>query len=450
MTSFSRESVSYKLAVLLIAAASCARVLVCFLHNPMDYFWTDMARHWSNGTHFPGGGYFGAGDPIGYQIYIWILHHVSFDHKSLIALASALLSVLMPWTFYRAARSFGLPKTPALWVWVLIAATPSLIAIYHYLMMETLLLFLEGVAFWMTARYLRKGGRLAFLVMIFSWTLASITKPTVVPVACVCVLWGWWKRSTPLKDLAIGAVLAFVMLLPQAIRTKAELGFAAPFGNPWVTKIMLRSGAHTTHIHFYAPKIRQLGHESPANDYDLEFNSPSCFIQPLWPLSPWAIRRALVDSRANVIVDSGHGERDWKAAYDRYDHDPDEWMAQWRENVVLFFFAPSWPESAVNDWEGRLDYYTRWVWAPLILVVFAGNIRQFISRRFDLIPIAVTALTLSMALQNMVLMEGRYRKPVEPLLWLNLVWIVSSKKLRAGGQDEEQVPERIATPEAAV
>ena len=450
MTTFSRQSVYYKIAVLLIAVATCVRLVVCFVHNPMNYVWSDMARHWGNGVHFPGGGYFGAGDPIGFQVYICVLHHVTFDNKFLIALASALMSVLMPWTYYRAARSFGLPKTPSLWVWALIAATPSLIAIYHYIMMETLLLFLEGVALWMTARYLRRGGRLAFLVMIFTWTLASLTKPTVVPVACICVLWGWWKRSTPLKDLAIGAVMAFVMLLPQAIRTKAELGFAAPFGNPWVTKIMLRDGAQLTHIHFYAPGIKELGHESPANDYDLEFSSPSCYIQPLWPLSSWSARRALVSSRASVVVDSRHGERDWKAGYERFNHDPDEWMAQWRENVVLFFFAPSWPESAVNDWEGRLDFYTRWVWAPLILVVFVGNVRQFISRRFDLIPIAVTVITLSMVLQNVVLIEGRYRKPIEPLLWLNLVWLVSSKKLQSGRRDGEQLPERIATQEAAV
>ena len=124
-------------------------------------------------------------------------------------------------------------------------------------------------------------------------------------------------------------------------------------------------------------------------------------------------------------------------------------MAQWRENIVLFFFAPSWPESAVNDWEGRGDYYTRWVWAPLILVVFVGNIREFLSRRFDLIPIAVTAITLSMILQNVVLIEGRYRKPVEPLLWLNLVWILSSKKLRGSENDGERLADRIETPQPA-
>jgi Gpi18-like mannosyltransferase len=77
----------------------------------------------------------------------------------------------------------------------------------------------------MTARYLRKGGTEAFLTSIFFWTLASLTKPTVVPLAVICVLWSWWKKSTPLRDIAAGALLAIIMLIPQAIRSKVELGF---------------------------------------------------------------------------------------------------------------------------------------------------------------------------------------------------------------------------------
>ena len=339
MTKVSGKSIYYQLALLIVFAASCVRVWVCFHHNPMAFIWSDMERHWLNGVHFPLGGYTGAGDPIVYQAYISVLHHVSFDNRYVVALASALMSVLMPWTFYRAARDFGLAKTPSLWVWALIAATPSLISIYHYIMMETLLVFLEGVALWMTARYLRKGGRSAFLVMIFCWTLAALTKPTVVPVAVICTLWCWWKRRTPLKDLALAAVLAFLMLLPQAVRTKVELGFVAPFGNPWLTKIMLRSGARTTYFHYYTHELNVLGHISPAGDYDYVFSSPSCYIRPLWPLSDWTMRRARVNSEAHVVIESGHGEQSWKASYERYNHDPDEWMAQWGENIILFFFA---------------------------------------------------------------------------------------------------------------
>jgi hypothetical protein len=425
MHRLSHQSIHYKLLVLLIVAASCLRVLVCFQHNPMDYLFSDMERHWDNGAAFPRGGFDGAWDPIVYQVYVSLLHHLTLDNRLLVALASALLSGLMPWTYYRAARDFGLAKSPALWVWALIAWTPSLFTIYHFIMMETLLLVLEGVALWMTARYLRKGGTSVFLLFIFSWTLASLTKPTVIPLAGVCFLWVWWKKPTPLRDIAIGAALAVVMLLPNAIQTKHELGFMAPFGNPWPHKIVSRAGARVARIHLYTYSDEHRPIRPTVKHSVGEVRSPSAFTQPLAPLSNWAIRRAYVNSTKVVIIHLANGERDWKEAYAAIDADRDELLAQWRENIVLFFFAPSFPEIATEElWDSRLEYFGRWLWAPLILFIFVCNFRQFLARRFELIPVLTTLFTLALALQNVVLMEGRYRKPVEPLLLFNLVWVL--------------------------
>jgi hypothetical protein len=432
LTAPSKPSIQFKVLVTLIVAASCFRVFVCFAHNPMDYLWSDNLRHWNNGLHFPRGGYIGAADPIGFQAYIFVLQKVTFSNRFAVALSFALLSVLMPWTYYRAARNFGLEKTSALWVWALIAWTPSLLVIYHFVMMETLLLFLEGVALWMTARYLRKGGTEAFLLFVFFWTLASLTKPTIVPLAGICFLWVWWKKSTSLRQIAMGAALALVLLAPQAIRSKIELGFFAPFGNPWLTRIELRCGARTIYFHYSAPRGRGRLLNINGSDGEFVFGSPSCYIRPLEPLSHWAMRRAWGDTKAEVTIDASHGERDWKNAYDFFNQDRGEWLAQWRENIILFFFTPSWPESAAGEWDGHLDYWSRWLWAPLILVVLVGNVREFVHRRCDVIPVAVTLFTVFMALQNVVITEGRYRKPVEPLLLLNLVWIFGRKEAKEG------------------
>jgi len=425
----SSRSTQYKILVILIIAASCLRVLLCFVHNPMDYLWYDMMRHWENGRTFPRGVYTAAADPIGYQVYVFVLQKLTASNKFLVALASSLLSVLMPWSFYRAARNFGMDKVPALWVWALIGWTPSLAVIYHFMMMETLLLLLEGVALWMTARYLRKGGTEAFLLFVIWWTLACLTKPTVVPLAGICFLWVWWKKSTPPRKIVLGTALALVMLVPQAIRSKVELGFVAPFGSPWLTRIQLRSGVKIVQLHYYTHPVPLIGFRPLSSDYVWIFGSPSCFVRPLEPFSHWAMRRAWGNSTADLIIHSANGERDWKAAYQRFTPDREEWLEQWRENIILFFFAPSWPETAAGEWDGHLEYRSRWIWAPLILVVFACNLREFMRRRFDLIPVAVTVFTLLMALQNVIIAEGRYRKPVEPLLLMNLVWILDSKRV---------------------
>ena len=332
-----------------------------------------------------------------------------------------------------------MPKGPALWVWALIAWTPSLLAIYHYIMMETLLLLLEGVALWMTARYLRKGGSEAFLVSVVLWTLASLTKPTVIPLAGVCVAWSCWKRIPKLRTIAAAVALIIVLLAPQAIRSEIALGFIAPFGNPWLTKIQHRSGVKTLYVNFYTHPNNYF-HFKADPIYAMIFSSPSCYMHPLAPLSDWTMRRAQGDSQLIVKIDSSKGAQDWKNAYAGLDVDAQEWLDQWRENLVLFFFSPSWPESSGDGLEDRMESATRWLWAPLILVVLVGNIRFFKQRRFALIPVAATLFTLFLALQNVVTAEGRYRKPLEPLLLMNLVWIVAAvlterKARRAQPQD---------------
>ena len=408
-------------AIGLILSACLVRIAVCLQHNPMDYLFSDMLRHWGNGIHFPRGGYQGASDPIVYQVYIAALRRLTHDSRVIVALAAALLSVSMPWTYYRAARNFGLPKKYALWAWALIAWTPSLLTIYHYIMMETMLLFLEGLSLWMTARYLRKGGSEAFLTSIAAWTLTALTKPTIVPLAVICVLWSWWKRSTPLRTIAVAILVAIVLLIPQSIRAKKELGFFAPFGNPWLTRIQHRSGVKVLHLNYHGPF-----HDEDGQWYA----SPTCFIRPLWPLSSWTIRRGLGESTFTITADYRHGSTDWRNAYESLDTEWDEWMAQWRENIIVSLFAPSWPETTSQQWDSRLDFYSRWIWAPLILLVVAFDVKRFLQGRLDLLPVAVTVFTLALVLQNVVTAEGRYRKPIEPLLILNLVWLIRSWRER--------------------
>ena len=279
---------------------------------------------------------------------------------------------------------------------------------------------------------------------MFCWALACLTKPTVVPLAGVCLLWTFWKRRPNWRALAIGAVIGIVMLIPQSIRTKKELGFYAPFGNPWLAKIVHRDDARRTYFHFYTHASADLDLRTrPADEEDI-ISPPSGFLQPLLPLSPWAIRRAFFDSKAQVTINFAAGERDWKAAYEFFDNDPYERMVQWRENIVLFLFAPSWPETPTGQWDGHLEYLARWMWAPLVLIVLLLNLWEFVRRHFDLIPVGVTVITLVLMLQNEILMEGRYRKPVEPLLLLNLVWLIAN--WRARKQVNESAPAKAVVP----
>lgn len=400
----------------LILLGSILRVLSCIHHNPTNYLFSDPTRHWLNAERLFNPDLMGASDPILYQIYVAVLRFITFDNPILIAAACAVLSLLMPWTYYRAAREFGFARNPSLAVWALISLTPSLIAIYHYFMMETLLLPLVGMALWMSGRHLRKGGRSAFLWSSVFWVLACLTKPTVVPLALLCLAWTWWVKSRSLLDGFWAALLALLLLMPNTLRTQHYLGFPAPMGNPWLTKIQHRSGEKTIRINFGSG---QWG-----------FSSPSCYMQPLEPLSFWAMRRAWEDSVVEVTIDPKNGTDDWRSAYVNLGTDSKEWLGQLGENVLLFLFASSWPDNNQSEWDGWLSNLSRWLWAPLIFFVFDCNIREFMRRRFDLVPVAVTFFTLFLAFQNVATSEGRYRKPLEPLLLMNLVWAVSPPKMR--------------------
>lgn len=433
------KRIFYALLVLLIVAGSCFRIFVCVSLNPLDFLLADPGRHWANGLRFPKGAYFGASDPIGYQVYIAALRRVTADNRLLVALASALMSVLMPWTYYRAARNFGLAKIASLGVWAFIVWTPPLLAIYHFIMMETLLLLLEGAALWATARHLRVGGSKAFLTSVLLWTAATLTKPTVLPLAAICILWSCWKKFPSLKTIGTAAVLVLVLLLPQAIRSYIALGFIAPFGNPWLTKIQHRAGLKGLEVNFYS-HANPYFHFRTAPNYDMDFSSPSCYVRPLLPFSDWMIHRAASNSKLVVTINSQYGEAGWEDAYNSLNVGWREWLRQWRENIVLFLFAPSYPEHETSQWVDRLETEARWMWAPIVLLVILGNLRAFTKKRFHLIPVAVTCFTLFLALQNVVTFEGRYRKPLEPLLLLNIVWLMAGSARPLARRQEEVVP----------
>lgn len=418
MISFCGRKWIHRLLIFLIFAGSILRIVVCFQHNPLDYLFSDPQRHWLNGLRLFQPDLMGASDPILYQVYIYILHGLTGDNRYLIALACGILSVVMPWTYYRAGRELGFPRNSALLVWALISWMPSLFTIYHYVTMETILLPLIGLSFWMAGRFMRKDSMASWLIVVLCWTLSCLTKAIIVPLAVICLLYCWSAKSCRFRYVVTGVMLTIILLFPNAIRTRHYLGFFAPLGNSWIVKIQHYSGAREIKIEF---GTKEYG-----------FASPSTIIQPLSPLSPWVIRRALEDTTTKVKVDPIKGAEDWCRAYQSLDVGWKERGLQLMENVILFSFSPSWPDGNRDEWDGWVTHHLRWIWLPLILFVFECNFREFWRRQFCLIPVAATAFTLFLVFQNVATMEGRYRKPLEPLLLINFVWsilpVISSRR----------------------
>lgn len=394
-----------------IVAGILARILDCFYFNPLDHLFSDPLRHWLNGQRLLNPDLMGASDPIGYQCFVFLIQVMSGGNRFGVALCAGILSAVMPYTFYRASRELGIPRKPAILFWAVICWTPTLFAIYHYFAMETLLLVLIGVSLWSTGRYLRKGTSGSWWQCSTLWTVSVLTKPTVLPLAVTCLGYVWWQKSRSVGDAGIALGIALVLLLPSAWRSDHVLHFPAPLGNQWITKIQHVSGAKTIEIDWAKGKWF--------------FSSPSCYIRPLEPLSSWMMARAGGNSRVVVTINPEHGIRDWEAARSGISISFGDRITQLSENLLLFLFAPSWPDCNWGEIDGWVSYIGRWIWAPVIFFVLGCNLTEFRTGRFDLIQVATTVFTLFLGLQNVATMEGRYRKPLEPLLLLNVAWVVS-------------------------
>ncbi|MFH1066580.1 MAG: glycosyltransferase family 39 protein [bacterium] len=385
----------------------------------MSFLWSDMERHWANGLHFWDPSIISSGDALMYQVFLYLVQKLTQQNVIGINFICGLLAVATPYFFYRAMRELKVSKNYALVLFALVVWLPSLASVFHYFLTETLLLFLLGLGLWMMGRYLRKGDFVSFLTSVVVWTLACLTKSSVLLLALVCVAYSLVHRPQSLKNIAAVCVLTIFLLLPSAVRSYRILGFSAPLGSVWINKILFHSGKQGVRVQF-----KHTG-------YGWIFGSPSSHIRPLEPLSQWQMKRAGPVTWVVVEVDPTRGKLDWVEAHRELHYSWGDWWQQQRENFVLLFFAPSWPESySPYEVEGRINYLQRWIWAPLIFYIFVGNVILFCKRQFDFIPLIMTVFFFFLLFQNVTIMEGRYRKPLEPLVLMNGVYLMERSERR--------------------
>ncbi len=406
--------------VWLIGLGTLVRFVFVVWDPPLNHLFSDPARHWDNAVHFFSPGLMGGCDPIGYQVYLLGVRWITMENPVGVGVFTGLLSVLMPWIYYRAARALGLPKSFSMLFWAAMCWLPSFFAIYRYFMMETLLLPAIGFGLWMTGRAIRKRTIKSVLWMTIAWSLAVMTKAQAIPLAVICSCYAIHAMDRRWVAGGLSVLVVGILMIPNAWRTSAILGYPAPLGSGYIAQVMHASGkAHTRFV-------------LPAESWI--FSSPSCYIAPLEPLNDWRIERGVVEAPHLVKADPANGRLDWDNALRVVKRSGQTASAHLWENFVLFLFAPSWPDSGKNDFPGLVNHWLRWIWAPLLFHLFLGNALIFRRLCFPLIPVATTAMVIMLMFQNAVTMEGRYRKPVEPLVVLNVLWLwtAGARKLAFG------------------
>jgi Dolichyl-phosphate-mannose-protein mannosyltransferase len=384
------------------------RLLYPFFNPPLDHLFSDPLRHWDDGANFLRPTIMNCADPRLYQVWIFALRALARGSAPTILFGCGLLCAAMPYGWYRALRELR-PRRAALIGAILIGIIPESISVYAYFMNETLLLSLTGFCFWLTLRSRRKGTLMAFIAAVVIWSCAALTRTVVVPMAFCCLAWLWFTQAQRLNKLIAGIGLACLFAVPAGWYGSAKLGFYAPLGNLYFNEIYSASGMRDIATD-YGPDGRY------------QFGSPSFYNPTFWPFSDWLTDRSgVVDFKIDLTQGRGPWISELEQARSR------RTFPLWRqraEDAVYLFFAQVWPNSDRASLFGWLTLWSRWLWAPLILLICWG----ILSRRFRgaayVVPLSALGTIALLLLQKEGVMEGRFREPIDPLLVCSAVLMI--------------------------
>jgi hypothetical protein len=393
------------LAILWTAFAAClvTRCWYVFYNGPLDHLFSDPYRHVRNGWLFFSPDFLGSMDPFAYQLWLRALQWFDRGTGYVILAATAMLSMALPAFWLKALREV-LPVAWALMAAIAIGLMPSLFLIYSYFMTETLLLTLSACGFWLTLRAMRTRDAPTLAGAALVWTVASYTRLVALPLAALCFLaialsLTWPKRAA----LAAATCACFgVMAIPACWHSNTNLHFCAPFGLGYFNTIYRASDARTMEL-------------IVVGQGEWEFTSPSMISRPLAPFSDWTSARTA--TRATRI-DLKNGREDWEKTLRAYrQHGPSlPWLDDKIENAIMLAFDPSWPDNNLAYAWGWLSFWNRWLWLPLLVAVGVLMAKVRPTVREGLVPFCGLALVALLLVQTNGIMEGRYRKPAEPLL----------------------------------
>ncbi|HEY3809215.1 MAG TPA: hypothetical protein VGL50_04680 [Steroidobacteraceae bacterium] len=389
----------------LFGAVLVLRLLYPFFNSPLSHIFSDPQRHWDNAGLFLTPSVMGSGDPFLYQLWLFVLRRMSDDAGALILSGCGALCAAMPYGWYRALREL-LPRLAALRSAVLIGLWPSFLGIYAYFMNETLLLTLTGFAFWLSLRLLRRRDLPAWSAACALWLLAGFTRTVALPMAAICLLCAWLVQPLKLRAAGVAVLLSLLLAIPAGLHGGSALNYFAPLGNLYLNEI------------YHAGDNKSIQIDMGARGSYI-FGSPSYYNPTFYPFSDWTSSRTGVLS---ITIDTRNGRADWRSTLAQIPHR--SLSGQWHdfvENLCFLLFGQSWPDNDRSSVVCWLTVWSRWLFVPSVLAV-AVAVRRGVYRGRDwLLPLCALLSLGLLLVQREGIMEGRYRKPLEPIFMAALL-----------------------------
>lgn len=396
----------------LFATILVGRLLYPFFNSPLSHLFSDPLRHWQTGLDFLHPDVMGGNDPFFYQFFLFVLRSLSADSAPAVLTVCGILCAAQPYGWYRALREV-ITREASLAGACIIGLVPGFLGVYGYFMTETLLLTLTGFAFWMTLRAARKRTLGAFLAATAVWLLAAHTRIVVLPMAGICLSWLWLRQPQKLLKIMTGGLIAAAITLPAGLHGREALGYFVPMGNLYVNEIYHDSGRKEIALDF--------GRQGRYG-----FGCPSYYNPTFYPFSEWKTART---GTVSVVIDTRRGRMDWRAEAQRVRAEralaplQDRW-----ENLLYLAFGQEWPDNNTQTLIGWMTVWSRWLWLPVVFAVAVCCLQKRYSGVQWLLPVCSLSLMALLGFQSEGTMEGRFRKPVEPVLVAALIVAASSKR----------------------
>lgn len=371
--------------------------------HPLDALFSDPGRHWQNGLDFLNPGPMGSADPFFYQLWIHLIQTLTQNNWTAVGVIMLLHSLAMPTTWYLFAREILSTRLWALRFTAIVCLLPTFSFMFMYFMTETLLLPLMGTALWSTWRARRLKTASSFATLALLWTIAVLTRVVVLPLALACLLIAIIPNQQKLKALLSGIALAAPLFLLAAQHSYEHFYRYSPFGHGILNTLYFVGGERGWKMKF-------------EHGYFYEFASPSFYIKPFEPFSDWqSERRGFFE----FSIDREKRGKDLKALLKQTLITNRDLIPKLvKENLIFLLFSHSWPEAHKNRIDGYLCLWERWIWFPIIFFSFLSACYFFATGKERAFSFIVILFTISLLAAHVAVMEGRYRKPLEPLALL--------------------------------
>lgn len=408
-------------------ALCVGRFLIPFFFHPMENITSDMHTLWKCAATFLSPTYYCATLPKLFLFYLYLQqslvgilpYEVGFVA---IAVFAGALCALLPVVWYLACREI-MPPIWALAAGILIAITPSLYAVYAYFLSETLALVLMGVAFWLTFRAIRLRKLRAYAGAVALWMLALLAKQTMLPFALGALAYAWIKqpaRQRPKAAIITLCVIAAFMV-PAGLHSYGALKIFAPLRYGGSAKLYRLSDT--------------IGYGYRVSTGEM-FRSTSGSMQRN-PFEPFGVYRSWRKHGISEFYIDATNPNTWKENIARLKqtHTLRHALLDTEDAIVYLFFSSSWPDDNDKNWLNGSSYHTRWMWAPLLLLVLLSAPVRKLDEKGAFILTCTGGMILLLMFQQSAVMEGRYRKPLEPLLLVSAIillrsWVAQRPKKR--------------------